>query len=425
MWTFELTPIEHRLLGRRRALNDGHPHTDEPGYVRQGLCGGCFGKVGAVAIVEEKAPDVHVGHTLADPEWDRFVEDKRGGTYQQSSMWAQVKSVAGWRPVRIGCPRDGAVVAGCQVLVRRVARFGAVGYVPYGPLVANGDGAALSAVLDAVQDLVRRSGCCTSSCSRPRMAPTWPTPCARGGSSRSSFLDPAPRMTVRVDLRRSPDAMLAAMRARSRTYIRQAQRRGVVVREGSEDELPAFCNLVTATGRRQGFSPYPRAYYEQLWRSFRGRVHMLVAEYEGDILSGTLLLAFGDTVSYKMGGWSGGHREVRPNALLHWTGMQWAKGQGHRYYDLEGINADIGEAILSGRNPADIYVSGVTPFNGVTHFKLGLGGEVTRFPGCYDYIRQPLLRAAWPSVAPRLERLTPIAHRLLGRRKAMSGTSND
>ena len=116
-----------------------------------------------------------------------------------------------------------------------------------------------------------------------------------------------------------------------------------------------------------------------------------------------MLLAFGDTVSYKMGGWSGGHREVRPNALLHWTGMQWAKGQGHRYYDLEGINADIGEAILSGRNPADIYVSGV-PLNGVTHFKLGLGGEVTRFPGCYDYSGQPLLRAAWPSVAPRLER---------------------
>ncbi len=390
------------------------------------MCSGVFGKVGAVAIVEEKAPDVHVGHTLADPEWDRFVEDKRGGTYQQSSMWAQVKSVAGWRPVRIGLSRDGAVVAGCQVLVRRVARFGAVGYVPYGPLVANGDGAALSAVLDAVQDLVRKERLLYLKLQPPPdgtdMADALRT---RRFVPVPVFLDPAPRMTVRVDLRRSPDAMLAAMRARSRTYIRQAQRRGVVVREGSEDELPAFCDLVTATGRRQGFSPYPRAYYEQLWRSFRGRVHMLVAEYEGDILSGTLLLAFGDTVSYKMGGWSGGHREVRPNALLHWTGMQWAKGQGHRYYDLEGINADIGEAILSGRNPADIYVSGVTPFNGVTHFKLGLGGEVTRFPGCYDYVRQPLLRAAWPSVAPRLERLTPIAHRLLGRRKAMSGTSND
>jgi lipid II:glycine glycyltransferase (peptidoglycan interpeptide bridge formation enzyme) len=369
--------------------------------------------------------DVHVGHTLADPEWDRFVEATPGGTYQQSSMWAQVKSVAGWRPVRIRLARDGAVVAGCQVLVRRVARFGAVGYVPYGPLVADGDGAALSAVLDAVQDLVRQERLLYLKLQPP------PDGTDMAGALRKRrfvpvpvSLDPAPRMTVRVDLRRSPDAMLAAMRARSRTYIRQAQRRGVVVREGREDELPAFCDLVTATGHRQGFSPYPRAYYEQLWRSFRGRVHMLVAEYEGDILSGTLLLAFGDTVSYKMGGWSGGHREVRPNALLHWTGMQWAKGQRHRYYDLEGINAAIGEAILSGRDMADLYASGVIPFNGVTHFKLGLGGEVTRFPGCYDYVRQPLLRAAWPSVAPRLEQLTPIAHRLIGRRKAPSGTLN-
>jgi len=354
------------------------------------------------------------------------VEATPGGTYQQTGMWAQVKSVAAWRPVRIRLSRAGAVVAGCQVLVRRVARFGAVGYIPYGPLVADGDGATLCAVLDAVQELARQERLLYLKLQPP------PDGTDTAGALRERrfvpvpvFLDPAPRMTVRVDLRRSPDAILAAMRARSRTYIRQAQRRGVVVREGSEDELPAFCDLVTATSRRQGFSPYPRAYYERLWRSFRGRVHMLVAEYEGDIVSGTLLLAFGDTVSYKMGGWSGRHREVRPNELLHWTGMQWAKGQGHRYYDLEGINADIGEAVLSGRDTADLYASGTTQFNGVTHFKLGLGGEVTRFPGCYDYVRPPLLRAAWPSVAPRLERLTPIAHRLLGRRRPRLGTSND
>jgi lipid II:glycine glycyltransferase (peptidoglycan interpeptide bridge formation enzyme) len=78
-----------------------------------------------------------------------------GGTYQQTSMWAQVKSLAEWRPVRITLSRDGAVVAGCQVLVRRVAWFGPVAYVPYGPLAADGDAATVSAMLDALQQLVR------------------------------------------------------------------------------------------------------------------------------------------------------------------------------------------------------------------------------------------------------------------------------
>jgi len=71
---------------------------------------------------------------------------------------------------------------------------------------------------------------------------------------------------------------------------------------------------------------------------------------------------------------------------------------------------------LSGRDPADLDIPGIA------HFKLGLGGEVTRFPGCYDYTSQPLLRPALPWIAPRIERLTPMAHRLLGRRRATSET---
>lgn len=359
---------------------------------------------------------IHVGRELADPEWDKFVAAAPGGTYQQTSMWAQVKSVAGWRPVRIGVSSgDSAVAAGCQVLIRRIARLGSVGYVSYGPLTAGGDGTALAAVLDALQEFARRERWLYLKLQPPPDGPDL-TDALRlrqfvpGGLG----LDPAPRMIVRVDLRRPPEAILGAMRARSRTYIRQAQRRGVVVREGSESELPAFCDVVGATSRRQGFPPYPLHYYEQVWRSFPGHAHLLLAEYKGDILSGSLLLAFGDTVTYQMGGWSGGHREVRPNELLHWSGMQWARESGYRYYDLGGIDPAVGEAILAGRDPASLEIPGVT------HFKLGLGGEVTRFPGCYDYAGLGLLRMALPWAAPRAERLKPIAHRLLGRRKARS-----
>ena len=354
--------------------------------------------------------DVRVGGKLADPEWDRFVAAAPGGTYHQTSMWAQVKSVAGWQPVRIALSGGGAVVAGCQVLVRRVARFGAVAYVPRGPLVGDGDGAALSAVLDALQKLARQERLLYLKL-QPPPGGTDMTGALRQRQFVPGGLEPAPRMTVRVDLRRPPEAILGAMRARSRTYIRQAQRRGVAAREGNENELSIFYDLVEAVSRRKGYNPYPLSYYEKIWRSFPGRAHLLFAEYEGEILSSTFLLGFGDTVSYKMGGWSGSHRGVRPNELLHWAGMQWARDRGYRYYDFEGIDPAVGEAILSGRDTANLDVPGTT------HFKLGLGGDVTQFPGCYDYIGQPLLRVALPWVAPRLEQVKPIAHRLLGRQK--------
>lgn len=357
--------------------------------------------------------DVRLGRELADPEWDRFVAAAPGGTYQQTSMWAQVKSVAGWRPVRFALSGGGAVVAGCQVLVRPVARLGAVAYVPYGPLTASGGGAAFLAVLDALRELAREERLLYLKL-QPPPGSTDMTDALRERQFVPGGLDPAPRTTVRVDLRRPPEAVLGAMRSRSRTYIRQAQRRGLVVREGNGNDLPLFCDLVEAVSRRKGYSPYPRHYYQQIWRSFPGHAHLLLAEYEGDILSSILLLAFGDTVSYKMGGWSGRRHDVRPNELLHWAGMQWARDHGYRYYDLEGIDRAVGEAILSGRDTADLDVSGIT------HFKLGLGGDVAQFPGCYDYSGQPLLRMALPWVAPRLERLTPVAHRLLGRRKVSS-----
>ena len=353
-------------------------------------------------------PHVQVGRALADPDWDKFVASAPGGTYQQTSMWAQVKAVAGWRPVRVGLSGDGdhgGVVAGCQMLVRRVGP-GAVGYVSHGPLAA--DEAALGTVLDALRELARRERMYLKLQPPPDGAGM--TGALRQRRFVPGGLDPAPRMTVRVDLSRPPEAILAAMRARSRTYIRQAQRRGVVVREGGDHDVAVFCDLVEAISRRKGYSPYPRQYYERIWRCFQGHAHLLLAEYQGAILAGTLLLAFGDTVSYKMGGWSGGQREVRPNELLHWSGMAWAREHGYRYYDLEGIDPAVGEAILAGQDPGDVP--------GVAHFKLGLGGEVTRFPGCYDYAGPALLRAALPWVAPRVERLTPVAHRLLGRRKA-------
>lgn len=357
--------------------------------------------------------DVHIDRKLVDPAWDRFVEKAPGGTYQQTSMWAEVKALANWRPLRIALSRDGVIIAGCQLLVRHVARLGAVAYVSHGPLVASGDTAALAAVLDTVQGLIRQEPLLYLKLQPPPDGKDM-----AGALTKRRFvpsgLDTAPRLTVRVDLRQEPDAMLGAMRTRTRTYIRQAQRRGVVVRDGGDSELKVFCDLVEATSRRQGFDPYPRSYYEQIWRSFRGHAHLLLAEYQGDILSSTLLLGFGDSVIFKMGGWLGGHRDVRPNELLHWAGMQWARDRGYRYYDLEGIDRTVAEAILAGRDSKNL------PVPGTTHFKLGLGGEVTRFPGAYDYARQPLLRLGLPWIAPRLDRLTPIAHRLAGRRKKPS-----
>jgi lipid II:glycine glycyltransferase (peptidoglycan interpeptide bridge formation enzyme) len=94
------------------------------------------------------------------------------------------------------------------------------------------------------------------------------------------------------------------------------------------------------------------------------------------------VIAFGDTVSYKRGAWSGDQGQRHPNELLHWTAMRWAKQQGYRYYDFEGIDT--------------AWPSGGT--RSVSSFKLGFGGDVVQSPGPYELVTNPMLRRAYDGV---------------------------
>ncbi len=350
-----------------------------------------------------------VSQEPSDLEWDHFVA-AAGGAYQQSSMWAEVKATLGWRCARLVLRGPEGIVAGCRVLLRPVPWAGAIAYVPRGPLVGGHDPRALESLLEALHELTLQERILYLKVQPPPGRGDMALVLQARGFVKSA-LDVAPAITIRVDLDRSPEALLAAMRRTTRTNIRKAQRLGVLIREGGEADLETFMRLLVATARRQGFSAHPRMYYEQMWRTFAARGHacLLIAEYEGVALSSNFLLGYGDSTVYKAGGWSGTRGNTRPNELLHWTGMQWGWAREHRYYDFEGVKRSIGQALLKEHSP-DFST------DGVANFKLGFGGEVTAFPGTYDRACWPPLAGALLRFAPQLDRLMPLAHRALDTR---------
>ncbi len=91
----------------------------------------------------------------SDAEWDAFVARLPRAPHVQTSMWGALKSLLGWRGQRIVVRRDGGIVGGCQLLVRRVGPA-AVAYAPRGPLGAPGDQEALVVSLEATWELARR-----------------------------------------------------------------------------------------------------------------------------------------------------------------------------------------------------------------------------------------------------------------------------
>lgn len=121
-------------------------------------------------------------------------------------------------------------------------------------------------------------------------------------------------MSSRVDLSGTDEEILARMRRSTRTKTRKAGRDGLQLRVGGEAYLTSFRRIVEATGRRQGFSPYPARYYETMWRVFApsGNACLLMAECDGRVLSSILLVALGDRAVCKMGAGPASRRACGP-----------------------------------------------------------------------------------------------------------------
>jgi peptidoglycan pentaglycine glycine transferase (the first glycine) len=77
------------------------------------------------------------------------------------------------------------------------------------------------------------------------------------------------------------------MHRKVRQNIRRGLKRGITVRKGTEADLPEFYQLLQATSQRQGFVPYPEAYFQHMWRVLApcSYLHLFLAEYDGEAVS--------------------------------------------------------------------------------------------------------------------------------------------
>jgi lipid II:glycine glycyltransferase (peptidoglycan interpeptide bridge formation enzyme) len=364
-----------------------------------------------MSVDEQKTQmyDVTISHESVDSDWDAFVATRPGCPYVQSSAWAEVKSVVGWRAARVIVRRSGRIMGGCQLLLRPLRGLGSIAFAPRAPLVAEEEPQLLDAVMGGLDELAAGERLLYCKLQPPGGQCDLSRELEQRGWVESG-LDAGTTATVRIDLRLEPEDLMRNMRASTRRNIRSASRRGVRVRSGGYTDLLAFWELVSATSRRQRFSAYSAHYYQQMWRSFseRGDVGLLLVEQDGELLAGHLLLGFGDTAVYKMGAWSGARSKVHPNEIAQWTAMSWGRERGYRYYDFDGIELEAARAVAAGKQPPE--AAGL----GVTYFKLGFGGDVVIYPAAYDRSYRALLASPVRWLAPRL-RPGGLALRIAGR----------
>lgn len=326
-----------------------------------------------------------------DSTWEAFVAATPGGDLVQSGHWAGVKRAAGFQVAFVALRAQARIVGGAHLVIRRFGPLGALGYVSRGPLLAPDASPEQAREVLLLVDQAARAHQVRHLVVQP---PEAGTQVERGLAMRGyapGALEVAPTATLRLDLAPSLETIFARMSASQRSHLRRSERAGVRTRMAGPGDLDLFRTLYEATALRHGFAPLAESYLRRQWEALYPAGHVQVCfAFLGDrALAAIWLSAFGDTVTYRLPGWSGQEPKLHPSAASFWGAIQWAKASGYRYFDFGGLDRRHGELLVAGAAvPPEFQQS-------PDAMKLRFGGEPVLLPLSWQ---RTLNRAAWPVV---------------------------
>ena len=319
--------------------------------------------------------------------WNGFVANSPGGHILQTFEWGELKRRTDWNVVRGVLRRDGEPVAAVSLLERRVPLLGRnIAYCPRGPVLDWSDSDLVSEAVAAVSQLARerRDIALTIDPALPDGAQAASEALRAHGFSPSAssagFGGLQPRCVMRLDITPDLDDILARFKSKWRYNVRLAARKGVRVREGKTiAEMDRFYDLLLSTARRDGFVVRARQYFHWLHELFleRDLGELLLAEHDGQLLAGIIVLTLGRQSWYLYGASSNEQRNLMPNHLIQWEAIQRAKARGCTVYDFRGVSQE-----------ADPMAAG--KLSGLNRFKAGFGAQFVRYIGQYDLVVAPV-----------------------------------
>lgn len=328
----------------------------------------------------------------------------------QTEQWSLVKAQTGWAPIKQVWFRDDKFPEAAALVLQRaipVAGLAArlrILYVPKGPLLDWQNSQLRDQVLDGLQKLALRQNAIFIKID-PDVALGFGIPGEVGSRedetghnlvadlNKRGWLCSQDQIqfknTVIIDLDPSEETLLAQMKQKTRYNIRLAERKGIRVRSGDEKDLPTLYHMYAETSVRDGFVIRDEQYYENTWKNFirAGLAKPLIAEFEGEQVAALILFLFGNRAWYMYGMSRDAHRDKMPNYLLQWEAIRQAKASGVHWYDLWGAPDEFTEQ---------------DSMWGVFRFKEGLGGNVVRHIGAWDYPSQPILYKLYAQILPKL-----------------------
>ncbi|MAT43237.1 MAG: hypothetical protein CL609_12930 [Anaerolineaceae bacterium] len=340
--------------------------------------------------------------------WNDKINHFSESHFLLSEEWAEIKSAVGWSPIPIVWEDENKALAACALILEKRIRIGgftlpySILYAPKGPLMDWSNKELMNQVFNDLEKLVIKKKSIFLKIDPDvqvgRIAPqeeelkidsqgeeiinilqnrNW-----QFSSDQIQF-----RNTVWIDLSKNLDLIQSEMKQKTRYNVRLASKKGVTVRTAEVDELPLLYKIYAQTAVRDGFTIRNEDYYLNVWKSFinKGLCDVLVAELEGEITAGLVLIYFGEKAYYVYGMSTNTHRNSMSTYLIQWEAITRAKKQGKKIYDLWGAPDVLNES---------------DTMWGVYRFKRGLGGEFVSTIGAWDFVGKPFWMKIYSVIIP-------------------------
>ena len=167
-------------------------------------------------------------------EWDDFVTSVSGSYFMQTSRWASVNIIMGWKANRFYLKNDREILAGAQIAFKEYPLIGRVGLIDQGPYLRNDDAELLKEYIFQLNKFLRKNRFLLVGVTIPYFNDHYIIELKKSGLVKNPFEIPPTiviQSTLIIDLKKSKDELWADVNPGRRRNIKKGLKQKFVFRE--------------------------------------------------------------------------------------------------------------------------------------------------------------------------------------------------
>ncbi|MEI6287963.1 MAG: peptidoglycan bridge formation glycyltransferase FemA/FemB family protein [bacterium] len=309
------------------------------------------------------------GDNLGRAKWDEFVKTNSSDFgLLQLNVWKDFQEVQNKKVFQLAVIDESEqILAVAQIIKSKLPLGKSYFYLPRGPVVNNKNKKEIIDFLfSEIKKIAKQENAIFL-----RLEPAWQESEENiswlKNNNFKSIGQIQPKSTLVLDLLKSEEDLLQAMKPKTRYNIRVAQKHCIKIDEGKE-YFEAFWNLMKNTSERDQFVSHQKEYYQKMLEvlSETKNLKLLVAKDGDKVIATNLVVYSGDWCVYLHGASDYSAHEKMAPYLLQWETILQAKAHECLYYDFWGVDE--------------------IKWPGVSRFKIGFAPntQLTKYVGAYD-----------------------------------------